>query len=375
MEAFPAYGSALPVLHQPVSTAQPTSVAVAEILPSVEPDGGTRMQLRTFSAILAVTLTAGVLAACGGSSRNSDSTTAAAPAAGSTAAAADPNLSGTISVDGSSTLGPLTTAAAEAFGAANSGVQVTVGISGTGGGFEKFCNGETDLSDASRPIKDEEKAACTAKGITFHDILVANDGITVVVNKDNDWATCLTVDQLKTMWGPDSKAKSWKDIDPSFPDEPLKLYGPGTDSGTFDFFTTAINGKGGASRSDYSPSEDDNVSVQGVAGEKGGLGYFGLSYYEQNKDTLKAVQIDGGKGCVEPSTATVQDKSYTPLSRPLFVYAKDESLKRPEVQAFLKYYTDNAESLATTALFVPLTPDEITTEQSDFAAALAAVGA
>jgi phosphate transport system substrate-binding protein len=339
------------------------------------------MHLRTLSAIVAVTLTAGVLAACGGSSRNNDTTTAAAPAAGSTdtsagaTTAAASNLSGTITVDGSSTVGPLTTAAAEAFGAANSGVQVTVGISGTGGGFEKFCNGETDLSDASRPIKPEETAKCDAKGIKYHEILVANDGITVVVNKANDWATCLTVDQLKTMWGPDSKASSWKDIDPSFPDEPLKLYGPGTDSGTFDFFTTAINGKGGASRSDYSPSEDDNVTVQGVAGEKGGLGYFGLSYYEQNTDTLKALEIDGGKGCVAPSTATVQDKSYTPLSRPLFVYAKDDALKRPEVQAFLKYYTDNAESLATTALFVPLTPDEIATEQSDFSAALAAVGA
>ena len=339
------------------------------------------MHLRKISAIVAVTMTAGVLAACGGSSRN-DTTTAAAPAGSSTdgaaatsTAAADPSLSGTISADGSSTLSPLTTAAAEAFGAANSGVQVTVGISGTGGGFEKFCAGETDLSDASRPIKPEETAKCDAKGIRYHEILVANDGITVVVNKANDWATCLRVDQLKTMWGPDSKAASWKDIDPSFPDEPLKLYGPGTDSGTFDFFTGAINGKGGASRSDYSPSEDDNITVQGVAGEKGGLGYFGLSYYEQNKDTLKAVQIDGGKGCVEPTTATVQDKSYTPLSRPLFVYVKDDALKRPEVQAFLKYYTENAESLAKTALFVPLTPEEITTEQADFAAALTAVGA
>jgi phosphate transport system substrate-binding protein len=340
------------------------------------------MHLRKISAIVAVTLTAGVLAACGGSSR-SDTTTAAAPAGSSTdtgaaatsTAAPDPSLSGTISADGSSTVGPLTTAAAEAFGAINPKVQVTVGISGTGGGFEKFCAGETDLSDASRPIKPEEQAKCDAKGIKVHEILVANDGITVVVNKANDWATCLTVDQLKTMWGPDSKAKSWKDIDPSFPDESLKLYGPGTDSGTFDFFTTAINGKGGASRSDYSPSEDDNVTVQGVAGEKGGLGYFGLSYYEQNQDTLKALEIDGGKGCVAPSTATVQDKSYTPLSRPLFVYVKDDALKRPEVQAFLKYYTENAASLAQTALFVPLTPDEITTEQADFTAALAAVGA
>jgi phosphate transport system substrate-binding protein len=333
------------------------------------------MHLRTISAIIAVTLTAGALAACGGSSRNDTTTTAAAPAAGSTDTAAATNLSGTISADGSSTVGPLTTAAAEGFGAANPGVQVTVGISGTGGGFEKFCAGETDLSDASRPIKDEEKAACDAKGIKYHEILVANDGITVVVNKANDWANCLTVDQLKAMWGPDSKAASWKDVDPAFPDESLKLYGPGTDSGTFDFFTEAINGKAKASRSDYSPSEDDNVTVQGVAGGKGALGYLGLSYYEQNQDTLKAVEIDGGSGCVAPSVATVQDKTYTPLSRPLFVYVKDDSLKRPEVQAFMKYFADNATSLATTALFVPLTEAELATERADLTAALAAVGA
>jgi phosphate transport system substrate-binding protein len=333
------------------------------------------MHLRTISAIIAVTLTAGALAACGGSSRNDTTTTAAAPAAGSTDTAPAANLSGTISADGSSTVGPLTTAAAEGFGAANSGVQVTVGISGTGGGFEKFCAGETDLSDASRPIKDEEKAACDAKGIKYHEILVANDGITVVVNKANDWANCLTVDQLKKMWGPDSKAASWKDVDPAFPDESLKLYGPGTDSGTFDFFTEAINGKAKASRSDYSPSEDDNVTVQGVAGGKGALGYLGLSYYEQNQDTLKAVEIDGGSGCVAPSVATVQDKTYTPLSRPLFVYVKDDSLKRPEVQAFMKYFADNATSLATTALFVPLTEAELATERADLTAALAAVGA
>ena len=196
---------------------------------------------------------------------------------------------------------------------------MTVGISGTGGGFEKFCNGETDFSNASRPIKDEEKTACESKGVEFLELLVAKDGITVVVNKDNDWATCLTVDQLKTMWGPDSKAGSWKDIDPSFPDESLKLYGPGTDSGTFDFFTAAINGEEDASRSDYSPSEDDNVTVQGVSGEKGGLGYFGLSYYEQNQDTLKALEVDGGAGCVAPSAERCWTGTYTPLSRPLFI--------------------------------------------------------
>ena len=178
-------------------------------------------------------------------------------------------------------------------------------LSGTGGGFEKFCNGETDISTASRAIKDEEKAVCDGKSIAFKELLVANDGIAIVVNKENTWATCLTVDQLAAMWGPDSKAASWKDIDPAFPDEPLKLYGPGTDSGTFDFFTKAINGEEGASRTDYSPSEDDNVTIKGVEGEKGGLGYFGLSYYEQNKDQLNLVQIDGGSGCIGEEYAAV----------------------------------------------------------------------
>ena len=304
--------------------------------------------------LIAITAVAGIgaaLAACGGG-RSADT------GAASTAANADTSLSGTIVLDGSSTVAPLATLAAEKFRATAPNVNVTVGTSGTGGGFEKFCNGETDVSDASRAIKDEEKAACDAKGITFKELLVANDGIAIVVNKENTWAKCLTVDQLAAMWGPDSKAATWKDIDPSFPAEPLKLYGPGTDSGTFDFFTKSINGEEKASRTDYSPSEDDNVTIKGVEGEKGGLGYFGLSYYEQNKDQLNLVSVDGGGGCVAPSTETVQSGAYTPLSRPLYMYIADKAATRPEVKAFVDFYAANEPELTKQALFVPLSGDQ-----------------
>jgi phosphate transport system substrate-binding protein len=267
-------------------------------------------------------------------------------------------LSGRITADGSSTVGPLATLAAERFGGDNSGVRVTVGVSGTGGGFERFCAGETDISNASRPIEDDEKTACSEKGVDFTELQVANDALTVVVNPENDWATCLTVEQLKTIWEPGSKVKSWKDVDPSFPDEELTLFGPGTDSGTFDYFTDEINGEEGASRSDYSASEDDNVIVQGVSGEKGALGYFGFSYFDQNQDKLKAVEIDSGDGCVAPSVETAQDGSYRPLARPLFMYVKNSSLQQPQVKAFVQYLLDNSESLAQDALYVPLTSEQ-----------------
>src|SRR4051812_1397300 len=265
------------------------------------------------------------------------------------------DLSGTIKVDGSSTVGPLTEAAAEEFQGKNANVRVTVGTSGTGGGFEKFCAGETDISDASREIEPDEAAACKKKGIQYGPLQVANDGIAVVVNKDNSFAKCLTLDQLKKIWDKGSTVKSWKDVDPKFPDQEIKLYGPGTDSGTFDFFTDKINGEEGRSRSDYNASEDDNVTVQGVSGDKGGLGYFGLSYYEQNKDKLNLVQVDGGGGCKTPSKATVQDGSYKPLSRPLFIYPKKAALDRKEVKAFVDDYVKNATTIAEGAQLVPLT--------------------
>ena len=272
----------------------------------------------------------------------------------------------TISADGSSTVGPFTTKAAEDFKAAG-GVDVTVGISGTGGGFERFCRGETDLSSASRPIKDEEAAICEQNSVEYVEFQVATDALTNVVNPENDWATCLTVEQLTKIWEPGSKVKNWNQVDPSFPDEPLKLFGPGTDSGTFDYFTDEINGEEGASRSDYQASEDDNVLVQGVAGEPGGLGYFGFSYFEENQGTLKALEVDGGQGCVAPSVATAQDGSYTPLSRPLFVYVKRSSFDDNEnVRDFVKYMLDNEAAIAEAAQFVPLSEQALAEQQSKY---------
>jgi phosphate transport system substrate-binding protein len=328
-------------------------------------------RVRLTKIVLLLALVA-ALAGCGGgrgSGEEAGETTGAA-----TTSTGGGDLSGRIQADGSSTVGPYTTAAAEGFRAVEPGVQVTVGVSGTGGGFERFCRGETDLSDASRPIKDEEAAICKDKGIEYVEFQIANDALTVVVNKENDWVQCLTVEQLKTIWNTGSKVKSWNQVDPSFPDEELKLFGPGTDSGTFDYFTGEINGEEGASRSDYAASEDDNVIVQGVSGEKGGLGYFGFSYFEENQDALKAVEIDGGDGCVEPSVATAQDASYAPLSRPLFVYAKKESFERPEVEAFVEYMIENEAQIAESSQYVPLTDEQLAKARTDYEAALAEVG-
>jgi phosphate transport system substrate-binding protein len=277
---------------------------------------------------------------------------------------------GTVQADGSSTVAPLATAAAERFQREHSDVRITVGVSGTGGGFERFCRGETDLSDASRPIKPEEAQACKSKGIEYVEFQVANDALTVVVSKQNTWAKCLTIDELRKIWDVGSKVKSWKQVDPKFPDVELKLHGPGTDSGTFDFFTEKVNGKDGRSRSDYSASEDDNVIVQGVAGDKGALGYFGFSYFEQNQDELNAVAIDAGNGCVGPSVANAQSGKY-PLSRPLFIYVKKSSLQRPEVKAFLRFILDNERELAKVAQFVPMTDAQIQKAEQAFTAATA----
>jgi phosphate transport system substrate-binding protein len=269
---------------------------------------------------------------------------------------------GVITADGSSTVGPFVTKAAEDFKAAED-VDVTVGISGTGGGFERFCAGETDLSNASRPIDEEEVTLCEDAGVEFIEFRVATDALTNVVNTENDWATCLTVEQLNSIWEPGSKVTNWNQVDPSFPDVALRLYGPGTDSGTFDYFTDVINGEEGASRTDYSPSEDDNVIVQGVTGERGGLGYFGFSYFEQNQANLKALEVDGGSGCVAPSAAAAQDGTYTPLSRPLFVYVKRASFDDNEdVRNFVKFMLDNNASIAEAAQFVALSDEQIAEE-------------
>jgi phosphate transport system substrate-binding protein len=264
-------------------------------------------------------------------------------------------LSGSVLIDGSSTVAPLTNVAAELYREEQATVQVPVGVSGTGGGFEKFCKGETDISDASRAIKDAEKEACTAGGVAFTELHVSNDALSVVVNKENTWVDCLTVDQLKKIWEPNSKVATWNQIDPSFPNEPLKLFGPGTDSGTFDYFTAEINGKEGQSRADYTASENDNVLVQGVEGSKGGLGYFGLSYYLENEAKLKAVKVDSGKACVAPSLATAQDGTYTPLARPLYIYVSNKSFtSKPQVADFVKFYVANIDDVITEAGFVPL---------------------
>ncbi|MFE6339083.1 PstS family phosphate ABC transporter substrate-binding protein, partial [Streptomyces sp. NPDC057798] len=276
-------------------------------------------------------------------------------------------LSGKVAIDGSSTVAPLTSAASEFYAEEQPKVRVTVATSGTGGGFKKFCVGETDISNASRPIKDEEITTCEENGVKYEEFSIANDGLSVVVSKDNDWAECLTVEQLKKIWEPGSKVNNWNQVDSKFPDEPLKLFGAGTDSGTFDYFTDAINGEEGASRTDYSGSEDDNVTVTGVSGTKGGMGYFGFSYYEENADKLKVLQIDGGDGCVTPSVETVQDGSYKPLGRQLFIYPSAKSLEKPEVVDFVEYYVENNKKIAEDAKFIPLNAEQEKELEADLA--------
>ena len=283
-------------------------------------------------------------------------------------------LSGTITADGSSTVGPYTTAAAEGFQKKNKGARVTVGISGTGGGFERFCRGETDLSNASRPLKASEAVKCADAGVKYVAFTVANDGLSLVVNKQNTWASCLTVTELKKIWEPGSKINNWKDVRSGFPDVPLKLFGAGTDSGTFDYFTEAINGKAKASRSDYLATEDDNITVQGVEGERGALGYFGYSYYAENKTRLKVVAVnqEKGLGCIAPSIATVQSNKYKPLSRPLFIYAKRSSFKRPVVAGFIGYIFNNEKAIAKQSRFISLTDKQLKKARYQYTQALKA---
>jgi phosphate transport system substrate-binding protein len=314
--------------------------------------------------VVCLALAAALAAGCGGGREDRADD-------GATTAAATSDLSGRIEADGSSTVGPFTTAAAERFQRANPDVRITVGVSGTGGGFERFCRGETDLSNASRPIKDEEEEICERNGVEYGEFHVANDALTVVVNAQNDWAPCLTVGELKKIWEPGSKVDSWNEVRPAFPDVELVLAGPGTDSGTFDYFTDAIVGEEGASRSDYTASENDNVTVQAVAGEKGGLGYFGFSYLEENLGKVKAVAVGGGGGCVEPSVETAQNGTYEPLSRPLFVYVKRESFERPEVEAFIRFILDNETEIAEAARFVPLTDEQLAKARDSLEQALA----
>jgi phosphate transport system substrate-binding protein len=281
------------------------------------------------------------------------------------------SVSGTLTADGSSTVAPFATAAAEAFQRGNPGSRITVGVSGTGGGFERFCKGETDMSNASRPIRYSEAKRCQDNGIRYIQFLVANDGISLVVNRSNTWANCLTVDELKKVWDRGSRVNNWSDVRAGFPNVPLKLYGPGTDSGTFEFFTEKVNGTARRSRSDYSASEDDNVLVRGVQGDNGAMGYFGLSYYLENKSRLKVLRVDGGNGCQTPSVATVQSRAYKPLSRALFIYVKRTSFNKAITRAFIKYLIVNEKKIASTAKTVPLTPAQIRKAKRQYNTALA----
>ncbi len=268
------------------------------------------------------------------------------------------DLSGTIRIDGSSTVGPFAQAAQEAFQGENPGVRITVAQSGTGGGFEKFCAGETDISNASRPIDEEEEVPlCEKEGVKYTEVQVANDGISIATNKDLV-VDCMTIQQLKQLWEQGSQVKSLSEIDPQFPDTELSLFGPGTDSGTFEFFTEEINGEEGNSRKDYQPSEDDNVLVQGVSGESGGLGYFGFSYYEQNQDKLGLVGVDDGNGCVKPSMESIASGEYKPLSRPLFMYPSQKALQRPEVKAFMDYVVENYQAISEASAIVPMSQEQ-----------------
>jgi phosphate transport system substrate-binding protein len=290
-------------------------------------------------AVLAAVATLGV-AACGGGE--------GAPGGGET-------LSGNVEIDGSSTVYLISEAVAEDFTiATRSAVNSTVAVTGTGGGFKRFCAGETDISDASRPIHPSEADLCAQNGVEYISLTVALDGLSVVVNPENGFAQCITVEELKRMWQPGSTVQLWSEVRPEWPAQPIKLYGADTNSGTFDYFTEAINGKEKASRADYTASSDDNVLVQGVEGDRYAIGYFGYAYYEENQTRLRALQVDGGAGCVMPTPATIKSGEYKPLSRPLFIYVKKASLARPEVRRFVEYYLDHAEELVPQVGYVPL---------------------
>ena len=280
------------------------------------------------------------------------------------------SLTGSIAIDGSSTVYPITEAVAEEFRFVHPDVKTTIGVSGTGGGFKKFGRGETDISDASRPIKDKEKVMCEENNITYVELSVAYDGLAVLVNPQNDWVDHFTVEELKRLWEPSAQGTitKWNQIRAEWPDEEVHLFGPGTASGTYDYFTEAIVGESGSSRGDFTASEDDNVLVQGIAGDKYGLGFFGLAYYEENKDKLSLVGVDGGNGPVKPSLETVKDGSYAPLSRPLFIYVNSTAVARPEAVEFVNFYLENAGELAKEVGYIPMPQAEYDIEIAEFKA-------
>lgn len=300
------------------------------------------MRTPLFSLLLTAFVTLGLVGCGGGSDTDGDD-----------------GLSGTVQVDGSSTVFPITEAVAEEFASVQPGVRVTVGVSGTGGGFSKFLRGETDINDASRPIKASERELAIANGIEYIEIPVAYDGIAIVTNPANTFADCLTTGELEAIWEPGSTVNNWSQVRAGFPDQELTLYGPGTDSGTYDYFTEAIGGEGGASRSDFTASEDDNVLVQGIAGDLSALGFFGLAYYEENADKLMLVGVDdgdpsNGDGCIQPTGESVGNGTYQPLARPEFIYVNAARATDPAIAAFVEFYLDNAPALVREVGYVPL---------------------
>ena len=323
--------------------------------------------LRSLTSVKAL-LVIGVLAALAiGACSSDEPTPTPVPVATATAATtqqatatlqpesdSEVELSGEILIDGSSTVYPVTVAAAEDFRIEHPKVQIPVGISGTGGGFKKFTVGETVISDASRPIKDSEREAAAENGIEFIELAVAYDGLSVMVNPGNDWVDCLTTEELNKIWEPESSINNWNQVRSEFPNQEIILYGPDADSGTFDYFTEEINGDTGVIRTDFTPAVDDNVLVQGIAGDRGSLGYFGYAYYLANADKLKVLGVDSGSGCISPSDKTINDGTYSPLSRPIFIYVNVAALERPEVRAFVNFYLENAAELAASVGYVGL---------------------
>jgi phosphate transport system substrate-binding protein len=325
---------------------------------------------RLSALALLATIALGACSGGGASASPAGESAAASNGAPSEAASEAPaDLSGTVTIDGSSTVYPITEIAAEDFQTTNPGVQVPVSLSGTGGGFQKFCRGETDINDASRPIKAEDEAeglACEANGVEYIELQVAIDGLSVVVNPQNDWATCLTVEELSTIYGPDSPENlQWSDVRVGFPDQPVVRFMPGADSGTFDYFTEEINGEVDSSTSFGQQSEDDNVLVSGVAGDTNAIAYFGFAYFVENSGSVKAIGVDGGDGCVEPTEETINNNTYAPLSRPLFIYPDvNKAKERPELKAFVDFYLENAVTLATEVGYVGL-PDDLLQSAKD----------
>ena len=317
-----------------------------------------RVARRLIGALLMGLVAAMAVAACGGgdgaSSAAATQSSMAMPKASS--APAD-SLQGTIEIDGSSTVAPITEAVAEEYRKVQGKVLVNVGISGSGGGFKRFTAGETDISDASRSIRESEAATASENGIGYVEFLVGVDGLSVMVSPRNDFVNCMTVEQLKMLWEPESSVDSWDDLDSSWPDRKINLYGPGTDSGTFDYFTEEVMGEAKLSRADYTRSEDDNVLVQGISGDRNALGYFGFAYYAQNTNKLKLVAVDSGNGCVTPSVARIADGTYAPLSRPLFIYVSKASLERAEVRDFVEFYMLNGVQLTEEIGYVPLSEE------------------